>query len=66
MLCIIRVWSLFCLMRFRQVCFLDKSKFFEILIFSQDIWGSVYYVPEIKLISQGTLIKAFYLSNKTI
>ena len=51
MLCIIRVWSLFCLMRFRQVCFLDKSKFFEILIFSQDIWGSVYYVPEINLIS---------------
>ena len=23
------------------------SQFFEILIFSQDIWGNVHYVPEI-------------------
>ena len=34
--------------------------------FSQDIWGNVHYVPEIYLISQGTLIKAFYLPKKTI
>ena len=27
------------------------SQFFEILIFSQDIWGNVHYVPEINLIS---------------
>ena len=26
-------------------------QFFEILIFSQDIWGNVHYVPEINLIS---------------
>ena len=42
------------------------SQFFETLIFSQDIWGNVHYVPEINLISQGTLIKAFYLPKKTI
>ena len=42
------------------------SKFFGILIFSQDIWGNVHYVPEINLISYGTLIKAFFLPNKTI
>ena len=35
------------------------------LIFSQEIWGNVHYVLEIKLISSGTLIKAFYLPNKT-
>ena len=27
------------------------SQFFEILIFSQDIWGNFHYVPEINLIS---------------
>ena len=42
------------------------SQFFEILIFSQDIWGNVDYLPEINLISKGTLIKAFYLPSKTI
>ena len=42
------------------------SQFFEILRFSQDIWGNVHYVPEINLISEGNLIKAFYLPNKTI
>ena len=25
--------------------------FFEILIFSRDIWGNVHYVPETKVIS---------------
>ena len=40
------------------------SQIFEILIFSQDIWENVYYVPEINLISSRTLIKAFYLPNK--
>ena len=39
--------------------------FFEVLIFSQDISGNVHYVPEINLISEGTLIKPFYLPNKT-
>ena len=42
------------------------SQFFEILVFGQDIYGKVHYVPEINLISEGTLIKAFYLPNKTI
>ena len=42
------------------------SHFIEILIFSQDIWGNVHYIPEINLIFLGTLIKALYLSNKTI
>ena len=41
------------------------SQFLEILIFSQDIWGNVHYVPEINLIPWETL-KAFYLPNKTI
>ena len=41
------------------------SQLFEILIFSQDIWGNIHYVPEINLISQVTLIKAFSLSSKT-
>ena len=36
-----------------------------ILIFIQDIWGDVHYVPEINPISKGTLIKAFYLPSKT-
>ena len=27
------------------------SQFFELLIFSQDIWGNVHYVPEVNLIS---------------
>ena len=34
-----------------------KSQFFEILVFSQDICGNVHYLPEINLISWGTLIK---------
>ena len=38
--------------------------FFEILIFNQDIWGNVHYVPEINLISWGTLMKALYLASK--
>ena len=29
----------------------NVSQFFEILIFSQDIWGNVHYVHEINLIS---------------
>ena len=37
------------------------SHLFEILIFSQDIWGNVHYVRKIKLILEGTLIKAFYI-----
>ena len=41
------------------------SQFFQILIFSQDIWGNVHYVFEINLIFQGTLIKAFYLPSET-
>ena len=40
-------------------------QFFEILVFSQDIWGKADYVPEINLISEGTLIKIFYLPSKT-
>ena len=40
------------------------SQFFEILIFSQDIYGNVHYVPEINLISEGTLIKAFISQTK--
>ena len=32
------------------------SQFFEILIFSHDIWGNVHYVPKINLISYGTMI----------
>ena len=42
------------------------SQFFEISIFSQDIWGNVHYVPEINLISSGTLIKAFIFQEKQI
>ena len=41
------------------------SQFFEIWIFYLDIWGNVHYVPEINLISKGTLINAFYLRSKT-
>ena len=41
------------------------SRFYKILIFSQDIWGNVHYICEINLISEGTLIKAFYLLSKT-
>ena len=57
-----------CECRCYQCSFIYKtvSHFFEILIFSQDIWGNVRYVPEINLISRGTLIKAFYLPNKTV
>ena len=43
------------------------SQFFEILIFSQDNWGNVRYVPEINLLRN--LISSFpdkslYLSKK--
>ena len=41
------------------------SQFFEILMFSQGIWGNAPYVHETNLISYRTLIKAFYLSSKT-
>ena len=41
------------------------SWFFKILIFNHHIWWNIYFVPEINLISKGTLIKAFYLPNKT-
>ena len=40
------------------------SQFFEFLIFSQDIQGNVHYIPEINLISEETMIKAFYLAEK--
>ena len=40
-------------------------QFFEILIFSQNIWEYVHYVLEINLISYGSLIKASYLPSKT-
>ena len=43
----------------------NRVSVFEILIFSQDIWGDVHYVPEINLISLWTQLKAFYLPNKT-
>ena len=43
----------------------NRVSVFEILIFSQDIWGDVHYVPKINLISLGTLLKAFYLPSKT-
>ena len=48
-----------------QCSFIYKtmSQFFE--IFSQDIRGNIPYVPEINLISKGTLKKAFYLLRKT-
>ena len=42
------------------------SQFFEFLIFSQGIQGNVHYIPEINLISEETMIKAFYLAKKTI
>ena len=42
------------------------SQIFEILIFGQDIQGNFHYILEINLISEGTLIKAFYSLNKTI
>ena len=32
------------------------SHFFEILIFSQDIWGDVHYVPETNLNSYKSLL----------
>ena len=34
------------------------SQFFEILNFSQDIWGNIDYTPETKLSSSGTLTKS--------
>ena len=43
-----------------------KLQFFEILVFKQDIWGNIHYVPEINLISSGAQIKALYLLKKTI
>ena len=48
-----------------QCSFIYKtvSQFFGVLIFSQDLWGNIH-VPEINLISSGTLIKAFYLLNR--
>ena len=52
--------------RFYQCFFFCKimPQVFEILIFDQDIWENVHYVPKISLISQGTLIKAFHLPSK--
>ena len=44
----------------------NRVTVFEILIFSQDIWGDVHYVREINLISLGTLLKAFYLQTKQL
>ena len=35
----------------RKIICKTVSQFFEILIFSQDIWGNFHYVPEINLIS---------------
>ena len=43
----------------------NLSQFFEILSFSQDIWENVYYIPEISLSFEGTLVKVFHLPNKT-
>ena len=42
-----------------------KTQFFEILIFSHDVWGNVHYVRDINIISHRPLIKSFYLPNKT-
>ena len=39
------------LMSLFSVLFHLQNQFFEILIFSQDIWGNVHYVPEINIIS---------------
>ena len=39
------------LMPLFSVLFHLQNQFFEILIFSQDIWGNVHYVPEINIIS---------------
>ena len=39
------------LMSLFSVLFHLQNQFFEILIFSQDIWGNVHCVPEINLIS---------------
>ena len=35
----------------RKIIYKTVSQFFEILIFSLDIWGNFHYVPEINLIS---------------
>ena len=43
----------------------NPSPFFEIFIFSQDIWGNAHYVPEINLTSYGTPIKAYFIPSKT-
>ena len=47
------------LMLFFECFFIYKtvSQISEILIFNQDIWGSVHYVLEINLISSGILIR---------
>ena len=37
---------------------LSSTQFFEILFFSQDVWGNVHYVREINLISLRPLIKS--------
>ena len=42
------------------------TQFFEMLVFRQDIWGNIHYVPEINLISEEKQIKVFYLPNKMI
>ena len=39
------------LMSLFSVLFHLQNQFFEILIFSQDIWGNVHCIPEINLIS---------------
>ena len=39
------------LMSLFSVLFHLQNEFFEILIFSQDIWGNVHCIPEINLIS---------------
>ena len=39
------------LMSLFSVLFHLQNQFFEILIFSQDIWGNVHSIPEINLIS---------------
>ena len=53
------------LMSLSLLFYLQNRVFFELLIFSQDVQGNVYYVPEINLISEGTLIKAFNLPSET-
>ena len=54
------------LMLFYLLLFHLQNHVSEILIFRRGIQGNVHYVPEMNLISEGTLIKAFYLPSKTI